>query len=321
MGALTTLPDRSVARLTEEELIRRVVQALGVAAPPFPEGPGGDCAHLDTTRGGRRYRASTIDSVLLGRHFDAACAGHRAGAKLVNRNLSDLAAAGAVPSDALLSLVIGADVDATWLTDFAHGAGRAAAKAGLRIVGGDICRGPNGAFIGTLAVQGFAHRILTRKTASIGDVLFVTGQLGGSLYGKHLDFSPRLAEGEWLCGHGEVTACTDLSDGLAKDLPGLLGTKFDGRISVAHLPIADAAAVLAKSDGKPTIEHALQDGEDYELLFSVGPDRADLIEAQFRKAFPKTPLTRIGVVETGTGLIRDVADGEPIKVRGFGHFA
>jgi thiamine-monophosphate kinase len=188
-------------------------------------------------------------------------------------------------------------------------------------VGGDICRGNPGSFIGTLAVQGFAHRILTRKMCAAGDVLFVTGQLGGSLYGKHLDFSPRLAEGEWLCGHGEVTACTDLSDGLAKDLPGLLGTKFDGRISVAHLPIADAAGVLAKSDGKPTLEHALQDGEDYELLFSVGADRADLIEAHFRKAFPKTPLTRIGVVETGTGLARDVADGEPIKVRGFGHFA
>jgi len=279
-----------------------------------------DCAHLPTT-GGRSLRASTIDSVILGRHFDAACDGIRAGAKLVNRNLSDLAAAGAVPSDALLSLVIGADVDATWLTDFAHGVGRAAAQAGLRIVGGDICRGTPGTFIGTLAVQGFAHRILTRKTASVGDVLFVTGQLGGSLYGKHLDFSPRLAEGEWLCSHGEVTACTDLSDGLAKDLPGLLGPQPDARIRVAALPVSDAAKSLAKSDGKPTLAHALQDGEDYELLFSVGADRADLIEAHFRKAFPKTPLTRIGVVETGTGLARDVADGEPIKVRGFGHFA
>jgi len=129
MGALTTLADRSVAKLTEEEIIRRVVQSLADAAPAFPEGPGGDCAHLPTT-GGRSIRASTIDSVILGRHFDAACDGIRAGAKLVNRNLSDLAAAGATPSDALLSLVIGPDVDATWLTDFAHGAGRAAAKAG-----------------------------------------------------------------------------------------------------------------------------------------------------------------------------------------------
>ncbi len=320
MGALTTLADRSVAQLTEEELIRRVVQSLADAAPAFPEGPGGDCAHLPTT-GGRSIRASTIDSVLLGRHFDAACDGIRAGTKLVNRNLSDLAAAGAVPSDALLSLVIGGDVDATWLTDFAHGAGRAAAKAGLRIVGGDICRGQQGTFVGTLALQGFAHRILTRRTAVAGDVLFVTGQLGGSLYGKHLDFTPRLAEGEWLCGHGEVTACTDLSDGLAKDLPGLLGSRHDARIAVANLPIAEAARTLAKADGKPVLEHALQDGEDYELLFTVGASRADLLEATFRKAFPLTPLTRLGTVEAGTGLARDVADGEPLKVRGFGHFA
>jgi thiamine-monophosphate kinase len=239
----------------------------------------------------------------------------------VNRNLSDLAAAGAVPSDALLSLVIGPDVDATWLTDFAHGAGRAAAKAGLRMVGGDICRGAHGSFLGTLAVQGFAHRILTRKTCTAGDALFVTGQLGGSLYGRHLDFAPRLAEGEWLCGHGEVTACTDLSDGLAKDLPGLLGPKFDARIDVSALPLSDAAKSLAKSDGKPALEHALQDGEDYELLFAVSADRADLLEASFRKAFPLTPLTRLGVVEAGTGVARDLADGEPIKARGFGHFA
>jgi thiamine-monophosphate kinase len=320
MGALTTAADRSVAKLTEEELIRRVVFALAEAAPAFPEGPGGDCAHLPAA-GGRAFRASTIDSVILGRHFDAACDGIRAGAKLVNRNLSDLAAAGALPSDALLSLVIGADVDATWLTDFAHGAGRAAAKAGLRVVGGDICRGNAGTFIGTLAVQGFAHRILTRKQCAAGDVLFVTGRLGGSLYGRHLDFTPRLAEGEWLCGHGEVTACTDLSDGLAKDLPGLLGPKFDARVEVARLPVADAAAALARSDGKPVLEHALQDGEDYELLFTVAADRADLLEASFGKAFPATPLTRIGFVETGTGLARDLADGEPIKVRGFGHFA
>ena len=320
MGALTTAADRSVAKLTEEELIRRVVQSLAEAAPAFPEGPGGDCAHLPNT-GGRSIRVSTIDSVILGRHFDAACDGIRAGVKLVNRNLSDIAAAGAIPSDALLSLVIGADVDATWLTDFAHGAGRAATKAGLRIVGGDICRGPNGAFIGTLAIQGFAHRILTRKMCAAADVLFVTGQLGGSLYGKHLDFSPRLAEGEWLCGHGEVTACTDLSDGLAKDLPGLLGSRHDARIAVASLPIAEAARTLAKADGKPVLEHALQDGEDYELLFTVGASRADLLEATFRKAFPLTPLTRLGTVEAGTGLARDVADGEPLKVRGFGHFA
>jgi thiamine-monophosphate kinase len=320
MGALTSLAERSIAPLTEEEIIRRVVQALAEAAPAFPEGPGGDCAHLPT-QGGRALRVSTIDSVLLGRHFDAACDGIRAGAKLVNRNLSDLAAAGAVPSDALLSLVLGKDVDAAWLADFAHGAGRAAAKAGLRVVGGDICRGAPGTFVGTLAVQGFAHRLLTRRRCATGDAVFVTGELGGSLYGKHLDFTPRLAEGEWLCGQGEVTACTDLSDGLAKDLPGLLGPKHDARIDVASLPLSAAALALAKADGKPASEHALQDGEDYELLFSVEADRADWLEASFRKAFPLTRLTRLGVVEAGEGVVRDLATGQPLQARGYGHFA
>ena len=320
MGALTTLTDRTVSRLTEEEIIRRVVQALGVAAPPFPEGPGGDCAHLDTTRGGRRYRTSTIDSVLLGRHFDAACPGHRAGAKLVNRNLSDLAAAGATPSDGLLSLLLGPDVDADWLEDFAHGAGRAAARAGLRLVGGDVCRAAPGTFAATLALQGFAHRILTRRTAAPGEVVFVTGEVGGSLYGHHLDFTPRLAEGEWLCGLGEVSACTDLSDGLAKDLPGLLGPRLDARIDLGLLPLREAALALAKADGKPAVEHALADGEDYELLFTVAADRADLLEKSFRQAFPKTRLTRLGTTEPGAGRLLDLTTGQPVAVQGFGHF-
>jgi len=320
MGALTTLADRSVAKHPETELIRRVVQALGVAAPPFPAGPGGDCALLDTTRGGRRYRASTVDSVLLGRHFDAACAGHRAGAKLVNRNLSDLAAVGATPADGLLSLLLGPDVDLAWLEDFAHGAGQAAQRAGLHLVGGDICRAPAGVFAGTLALQGFAHRVLTRRSASVGDVLFVTGRLGGSLYGHHLDFTPRLAEGEWLCGHGEVSACTDVSDGLAKDLPGLLGPQLDARVDLSALPLSDAASALAKADGKPALEHALGDGEDYELLFAVAADRADFLDRAFRQAFPLTPLTRLGTTEAGSGRFLDLATGEPVAAKGFEHF-
>lgn len=320
MGALTSQPDRAVARLTEEEIIRRVVQALAEACPPFPEGPGGDCAILPVS-GGRAHRASTIDSVLLGRHFDLACPGARAGAKLVNRNLSDLAAAGATPSDGLLSLLLGPDIDAEWLSDFAHGAGRAATKAGLKLVGGDVCRAPAGTFAATLAIQGFAHRILTRRTARPGDAIFVTGSLGGSIYGRHLDFTPRLAEGEWLCGHGEVTACTDLSDGLAKDLPGLLGPKLDARIDLNALPIAEAALALAKADGRPAVEHALQDGEDYELLFTIEGAKADWLEREFVKSFPGTRLTRLGLVEAGQGRALSLADGQPIAVRGFGHFA
>ena len=320
MGAITSQPSRSVGQLTEEEIIRRVTANLGQACPPFPAGPGGDCAIFEETVS-RKFRVSTVDSVILGRHFDASTAGALAGAKLVNRNLSDLAAAGAIPSDALLSLLLGPDVDSEWLEDFAHGVGKTAHKYGLQCVGGDICRVQAGTFAATLAVQGFAHRILTRKTAKCGDFIFVTGKLGGSIYGHHLNFEPRLAEGEWLNAQSIVTACTDLSDGMAKDLQGLVNTSQDAVLDLASLPISDSAHQCAKADGKPAIEHALQDGEDYELLFTVDAQQADLLEANFKKQFPQTPLKSIGVINQGTGLIKSRTDSTVIASRGFGHFA
>lgn len=320
MGAITSQPSRSVGQLTEEEIIRRVTTSLGQACPPFPAGPGGDCAIFEE-RVARKFRVSTVDSVILGRHFDSSTAGALAGAKLVNRNLSDLAAAGAIPSDALLSLLVGPDVDSEWLEDFARGVGKAAHQFGLHCVGGDICRVQAGTFAATLAVQGFAHRILTRKTAHNGDVIFVTGKLGGSILGHHLSFEPRLAEGEWLNAQSTVTACTDLSDGMAKDLHGLINPTQDAVIDLTSLPISDAAHQLSKADGKPAIEHALQDGEDYELLFTVDAQQADLLEANFTKQFSKTPLKSIGVVAEGTGLIKSRADGLVVTSRGFGHFA
>ena len=320
MGAITSQPSRSIGQLTEEEIIRRVTANLGQACPPFPAGPGGDCAIFEETVS-RKFRVSTVDSVILGRHFDSSTAGALAGAKLVKRNLSDLAAAGAIPSDALLSLLLGPDVDSEWLEDFAHGAGKAAHKFGLQCVGGDICRVQAGTFAATLSVQGFAHRILTRKTAQCGDVIFVTGKLGGSIYGHHLNFEPRLAEGEWLNAQSTVTACTDLSDGMAKDLPGLINTTQDAVIDLALLPISEAAHQSSKADGKPAFEHALQDGEDYELLFTVQAQQADSLEANFKKQFPKTPLKNIGIVSQGTGLIKSRTDGAVITSRGFGHFA
>ena len=320
MGAITSQTSRSIGQLTEEEIIRRVTTQLGQACPPFPAGPGGDCAIFEETAP-RKFRVSTVDSVILGRHFDLSTAGALAGVKLVNRNLSDLAAAGAIPSDALLSLLVGPDVDSEWLEDFAYGVGKAALKYGLNCVGGDICRVQSGTFAATLAVQGYAHRILTRKTAHVGDTVFVTGELGGSIYGQHLNFKPRLAEGEWLNAQSIVTGCTDLSDGMAKDLHGLINTAQDAIIDLASLPISEAANQLSKADGKPAFEHALQDGEDYELLFTVDAQQADLLEANFRKQFPTTPLKNIGIISHGTGLIKSRADGITITSRGFGHFA
>lgn len=295
-------PSDRAETLGERDLIAGILAALGTACPPAPRGPGGDCAHL-ANDGGRLYRIATVDGVLLGRHFDATTAPEAAGRKLVHRNLSDLAAAGARPSDALLTLVLGGDISLTWIKAFAEGVGRAAHAAGLDVVGGDIARGPEGHFAAHLATTGFAHRILTRGTARVGDSLFVTGTLGGSRLGHHLSFNARLAEGEWLCGQGTVTACTDLSDGLAKDLPGLLTKNQGARVDLAATPIAEAARRLAASDGVPALEHAWCDGEDHELLFAVDPGQADWIERLFRETFPSTTLTRLGEITEQAGVV------------------
>lgn len=316
MGPVARRPEDRLDRLGERELVARLVAALGTACPPAPRGPGSDCAAMEAASE-RRYRIATVDGVLLGRHFDLSAPAEAAGRKLVHRNLSDLAAAGARPSDGLLTLVAGGDLSADWLEAFARGAGAAAAAAGLEIVGGDVARGPDGHLAAHLAVTGFAHRILARQGARPGDVLFVTGLLGGSRLGRHLTFSARLAEGEWLCGQPAVTACTDISDGLATDLPGLLG-RLGATVDLAAVPVSPDARRLSASDGVPAEEHAWVDGEDHELLFAAEAGMADWIESAFRETFPGTPLSRLGRVDREAGL-RDPRGGA-IPGGGFSHF-
>lgn len=317
MGPVARQPEGRADRVGERELVARLVAALGAACPPAPRGPGSDCAALETA-GERRYRIATADGVVLGRHFDVTAAAEAVGHKLVHRNLSDLAAAGARPSDALLTLVAGGDISLAWLEAFARGVGVAAQRAGLEVVGGDVARGPDGHLAAHLAATGFAHRVLARQGAGPGDALFVTGELGGSRLGRHLTFEARLAEGEWICGQAAASACTDISDGLATDLPGLLGPRLGARVDLEATPVSAAATLLGKSDGVPALEHAWKDGEDHELLFAVEGAQADWVEAQFRKAFPATRLTRLGEVRPEPGVF-DRA-GKAVPLGGFSHF-
>ena len=317
MGPLARAPADRADSIGERELVSRLIAAIGTACPPLPRGPGSDCAAI-STQGERLLRIATVDGVLLGRHFDAQSPPAAVGHKLVQRNLSDLAAAGAKPSDALLTLVAGGDISLSWLLAFAQGLGESAMRAGLEVVGGDVARGPDGHLAAHLAVTGFAHRLLARQGAQPGDILLVTGELGGSRLGRHLSVHARLAEGEWLCGQSAVNACTDLSDGLATDLPGLLGEQLGAAIDLGATPVSEDATRLSKSDGVPALEHAWVDGEDHELLLAVASDQAEWIEAHFRKACPATRLTRIGHVEREPG-IRD-SRGQLVPRGGFSHF-
>ncbi|MGA2052219.1 MAG: thiamine-phosphate kinase [Opitutales bacterium] len=295
MHPFTPSPAESVAALGESALLRAIRGWLGAAAPPSPWGMGDDCAVLETA--GAIQVLATTDGVVYGRHFDDTAAPTAVGAKLLKRNVSDIAAMGGQPASALINLLLARNVSTAWLEQFYTGLAQSARQYRVRVVGGDIAQAPDGFFAAHLTLLGLPGKtLLLRTNAQLGDFLFVTGELGGSIFGKHLEFTPRLAEGQWLATQPGIRGVIDVTDGLAKDLPTILPAGADARLDVAALPISNAARELAARDGHSALLHALTDGEDYELLFALDPAvGADAFAARWREQF-STPLTCIGVI-------------------------
>jgi thiamine-monophosphate kinase len=293
VNPFTANPAASVGALGERRLIARLREWLGPASPAAPFGIGDDCAVLGT-RPGRRILVTT-DPVIYGRHFDDAVSPAAAAEKLVKRNLSDIAAMGGRPRAAVVSLALPRRVSIAWIRAFYRALGRCAGRYGVTIAGGDIAESPDllGAFL-TLIGEAVGPRVLTRRGARAGDWIYVTGELGGSILGHHWRFEPRLAEGQWLVRHDEVRCLMDVSDGLAKDLLELTPRSTRPGLSAEALPVSRAARTLARRDQRSALEHALGDGEDFELLFAVsGKTDCAAFERAWRAQFA-TRLTRIG---------------------------
>lgn len=292
MQPFTAKPAESVRARGELRLIASIRRWLGPANPPSPRGIGDDCAVLPPSR---HPQLVTVDPVVYGQHFDDSIPPRAVAAKLLKRNLSDIAAMGGRPRAAVIALALADTVSTRWLEQFYRGLSATARAYGVPVVGGDITRQPSG-FTATLTLIGEAAgpRALTRRGAKAGDSIYVTGALGGSILGRHHRFTPRLAEGVWLAGRPEVRSLMDLSDGLAKDLHALTPENATPSLSAAALPVSAAARTLAKHDNRTALEHALSDGEDFELLFTLDA-RSDhaKFEAAWRKQF-RTRLTRIG---------------------------
>jgi thiamine-monophosphate kinase len=150
-------------------------------------------------------------------------------------------------------------------------------------------------------------------------VIYVTGSLGGSLAGRHLAFEPRLREGQWLMKKRWVTAMMDVSDGLAADVPRLVAaSRVGAALEAGHIPVS--AAARRAGQGLTTLEHALGDGEDFELLFTVKAGEAAAFEKAWRAQF-KLRCTRIGFVTRKAGVSL-VAAGKahPLTHHGYDHF-
>jgi len=292
MKPFATHKSLSVAALGEERLIAAIRRWLGTATPPAPHGIGDDCAVLPNAR---KNQAITVDPVIYGRHFDDSVPPSAVGSKLLKRNLSDLAAMGARPTAAVIALTLDPSTSQRWLEKFYHGLAACAREYSVPIVGGDVAQA-NGVIAASLTLLGEAvgSRMLFRKGARVGDWIYVTGQLGGSLTGHHFKFKPRLAEGAWLAARKETRSLIDVSDGPAKDLRALTPDGAEPALDPAALPISRDAYRLAKKSGRTPLDHALSDGEDYELLFTIAKntDRPPF-ERAWRKRF-KTSLTCLG---------------------------
>jgi thiamine-monophosphate kinase len=292
----------SVAARGELRLIADLRRWLGDTCPKAPFGIGDDCAVLPPSR---RAQLVTTDPVIYGRHFDAAVPPRAAGAKLLKRNLSDIAAMGGRPVATVVSLALAPETSVAWLRQFYLGLAACARRYRVRVVGGDVTEAPAGFFGAFLTLHGEAvgPRVVTRHGAKPGDHIMVTGRLGGSRAGHHFKFRPRLAEGAWLARQKEVVAMMDLSDGLAKDLKALTPPGLVASIPPAALPISSAARAVARRSRRPAWVHALVDGEDYELLFVL---RASLDPTKFVQRWSgkfATPLRAIG------HFAREVAPG------------
>lgn len=217
----------------------------------------------------------TTDLLIEGIDFEVKSCGYaRAGRKAIAKNLSDLAAMGALPVAAFLSIALPRGISRRDARALVDGICDEADRFDCPIAGGDTKRSPTGLIVNVLLIgRPSGGQNLLRSGARVGDVLIVTGELGGAELGKHLDFEPRLQAGAALVRLG-AHAAIDLSDGLARDLRLLCDASGCGaRIDVAKLPISTAARRLASPRGRSALEHALHDGEDYELLAAL-PRRA-----------------------------------------------
>lgn len=262
----------------------------------------------------------TVDLLMDQAHFDSSAhSAEQIGRKALAVNLSDIAAMAGRPLYAVVAVALSRGAGSEFARSFFTGLERLADEFDVDVVGGDtnIWDGPLVVSV-TVIGEPTGSGPVTRSGAKTGDWILTTGEFGGSLAGKHLDFQPRVREAIELHRSVCLHALIDVSDGLAADLWHILEESGVGAVLEADaISISDAAASAA-SDGKSPLQHALSDGEDFELLFTVGPQQGqELIDAQPLAV----GLTKIGeIVEAaGCDLVDAAGHRTPLPRRGWEH--
>lgn len=295
--------------MKEHDLIKTIIPFFK-QDPSVITGPGDDCAVIDT--GSKELMLAAVDQIAGGIHYleneDSIA---KAAAKLLKRNLSDIAAMGGTPAYAMVTTA--ANLSDTDALSFFKSLAKEAEKYNVTICGGDISSSAKGSSVFTLSILGWVEKekLCLRSNAKPGDLIYVTGEFGNSFKSKHhLDFMPRLEEARFLAGNFTNTMI-DVSDGLLADLGHILEmSKAGAIIDTAAIPLRQGA----------DLKSALSEGEDYELIFTVPPAKAAKLEASWPF---KTRLSKTGSIrEEFPGLVYD-SSGVNLSGKisgGFDHF-
>lgn len=331
--------------LTEIELVRAIRKVLSGQGPGVVVGVGDDAAVVDPRP---HPGVLTTDMLVEGVHFEiGATSPHDLGHKAVTVNVSDIAAMGGSPRFGLVSLAVGPRLEASWVMELYGGMRQAADDYGMTLVGGDTSRSEQAMVSVAVVGEVGAGREVRRSGARPGDVLVVTGSLGGSagglwvaraqhdrqtealssewgraLVALHERPIARVGEGQTLAAAG-ATSMIDLSDGLALDLGRICDESGCGaRLRLDAIPLAPGLEDLQRLDGVEPLDLALHGGEDYELLATLPREAVEPARESLRERF-RVDLTEIGEMTSARELVAVGDDGseDALEPKGWDHFA
>ena len=302
---------------SEDEITGWFANQSKLTITDFPIGIGDDMAQV---RIGNESVLITTDMLLDGVHFDLKTATiEQAGYKSMAASLSDCAAMATIPVAAVVAVALPKGFGAEELKQLHSGIIRAGNKYNCALVGGDITKWKSESLfaINVTMISKEAQNIpVKRSGAAVGDIVCVTGSLGGSGFGRHLDFEPRVNEALKIASMVALNSMMDISDGLTTDLNRICRqSKVGALLEAGRIPISSDAMQTENP-----LEAALNDGEDFELLFTLSPDQFDKL---MKKWDEPVHVTMIGTIIESPKFQIKMPDGlvSDIVIKGYDHFA